>query len=122
MREIKTHRVKSDYYSNQLEVSAIGERGSGGANLEYQIRPDKKYLSDDLFIKFQHGDPSILINGISNESLLAIVLDRLDGFQGGKFPSDETAFAIEHIERALASMQTRTLERIDRGVIGELKK
>ena len=46
-------------------------------------------------------------NGITNEVLLAIVLDRLQVFQSGKYPCDQNAEAIKGIQHALDSLLDR---------------
>lgn len=57
-------------------------------------------------------------NGIHNEDLLAIVIDRLRGFQGGSFKCRENAIAITKLEEALHWLNNRTAERRRRGVEG----
>jgi hypothetical protein len=61
------------------------------------------------------------VNGITNEVLLAIVLDRLNGFQQGEFKSRENALAITKIEEAMHWLHHRTREREARGVEGTHK-
>ncbi len=61
----------------------------------------------------EHG-----INGVTQEVLLAIVLDRLRSFQSGPFSSRENALAITKIEEGLHWLQQRTLDRMRRGVEG----
>lgn len=127
MREIQTHRVEEDGYSNRIVIKAIGERGAGGANMGYVIYSENPVGMENqgmntCYLSFQNGDPKEQINGLSNESLLAVVLDRLKGFQKGEFNSPETETAITHIEKTLESMHQRTRDRIKRAVIGQLKK
>ena len=62
-------------------------------------------------------------NGISNEALIAIVLDRLRGFQGvarpdsgGNLPCRENALAITKLEEGLMWLHKRTRGRMERGV------
>ena len=64
----------------------------------------------------EHG-----INGISNEALLAIVLDRLRGFQSGQYACRENAVALTHLETSLMWLQKRTRDRVLRGVEGTYK-
>ncbi|CAN7648270.1 hypothetical protein [Paraburkholderia terricola] len=58
-------------------------------------------------IRFQRGNPSIEINGLTNEVLLAIMADRLKAFQRGPFACSENAAMLEHIEGALLACAAR---------------
>ena len=58
------------------------------------------------------------MNGITNESLLAVVIDRLESFQAGDFSCEENGIALEHIKEAMGSLHHRTMHRIGRGVEG----
>jgi len=70
-------------------------------------------------IEFQKGPvASNGVNGITNESLLAILINRTK-FLDSQFPCDENKRAIEHMERALVSFEVRTARRIARGVDGK---
>lgn len=117
-RSIDIHKVTNDDYLQQVSVQAVSEPGAGGANIHYDIQAGEG--SPMLRIKFQEGNPAQEINGIPNEALLSIVIDRLQGFQRGDFGTRETAVALTNLETALMWMQKRTRDRIDRGVIGEL--
>jgi len=64
----------------------------------------------------EHG-----INGIHNEDLIAIVLDRLQGFQGTDFKCRENAIAITKLEESMMWLRKRTNDRNDRGVEGTSK-
>ena len=61
----------------------------------------------------EHG-----VNGIHNEDLLAIVIDRLQGFQRGEYSCRENALAIRKLMEALQSLRDRTDAREARGVEG----
>lgn len=57
-------------------------------------------------------------NGVTHEVLLAIVIDRLRSFQAGPYSCKENSVALTHIETGLLWLQSRTLERMRRGVEG----
>lgn len=74
-------------------------------------------------IRFQKGGiRETGINGISNESLIAIVIARLEYFQKGEFPNNNNFIAIERLTEALLWLKGRTLDRELRGVEGLSKK
>ena len=73
----------------------------------------------DQRLKFQQGPVAEHgINGITNEALLAIVIDRLEGAQEGPYKSRYNALAINKIEEAVLWLSRRTLDRQARGVEG----
>ena len=74
-------------------------------------------------IDFQRGAvPEQGANGVTNEALLAIVLDRLRAFQVGPFACPENGHAIQHLAVALHCLQARTRDRVARGVVGQATK
>jgi hypothetical protein len=121
MRTLTDHIVSGDQ-AVQLKINVTDEPGQGGANHEYAISWDG--LADDFIaIKFQNGPiKEFGVNGITQEALLAIVIDRLRGFQSGPFACRDNAIALTHCEDALMWLQRRTLERIKRGVEGTNQK
>jgi hypothetical protein len=60
-------------------------------------------------------------NGISDEALLAIVIDRLEGFQSAQYRSRYNALAITKLEEAMHWLNARTSDRQKRGVEGTHK-
>lgn len=70
-------------------------------------------------IRFQKGSEADNgVNGITNEVLLAIVQDRLNGYQAGSFACRENAMALTKIEEALMWLHYRSRDRLARGVEG----
>lgn len=126
MREITSHRGSS--LNNGLKIYASDEPGPGGANQCYLIHVDEinfttppgVTVSDVL--QFHKGNPADGITGISNEALLAIVEDRLKGFQSGPFACDTNAMALSSVGAALAVLRARSAERTARGVEGTQEK
>lgn len=57
-------------------------------------------------------------NGIHNEDLIAIVIDRLTGFQSGPFACDANKQALNYLRGAIRVLNERTAERRERGVEG----
>jgi hypothetical protein len=59
---------------------------------------------------------------LTNEVLAAILIDRLESFQAGPFPSDYNAYALIRFTEGLGALKGRTKERIARGVEGKHEK
>jgi hypothetical protein len=106
------------------------ERG-GNMSHEYRLaftpsagysRPTTKDGMDYQEVRFQRGPVAEHgVNGITNEALLAIVIDRLEGAQEGPYKSRYNALAITKIEEAVLWLSRRTLDRQARGVEGTSK-
>jgi len=89
---------------------------AGGACAFYTVEDDEA----ETEIVFQYDTiPNIGVKGWTNEALLAVVLDRLEGFQAGDFPSAWNGAAIVHVKQALWELEQRTKERQERGVEGQ---
>ena len=107
---------------HDLAIAAGKERGPGNARHSYAV------LSQDgeqklALIDFQKGPiKETGVNGVQNEQLLAIVADRLIGFQAGEFACPENQKALESVLLALSTLQMRTEIRKARGVEGQSVK
>lgn len=127
MRQLTDHIVSGDQ-AVQLKIEVTDAPGAGGANHRYEIagfsclsNPSATgYEQTNIeLIFFQNGPiKEVGVNGITQEALLAIVIDRLRSFQTGPFSCRENAIALTHIEEALMWLQRRTVARIRRGVEG----
>ena len=114
MRELTDHKVNPA--NDLLTVKVVDDAGAGGAHHHYDIEH-----GDDLFcmVKFQNGPINEHgINGVTQEALLVILIDRLRCFQNGPFSNSYNATALVHCEAALDALKARTLERMARGVEG----
>lgn len=129
MREVKGFAVNPA--NEQLRIFVVDEPGAGGANHRYELtgfaadrNDSSKYLAPvgALTILFQNGTiPENGVNGVTQEALLAVVIDRLRSFQAGPFACRENALALTKLEEAMHWLQHRTRSRIDRGVEGAHK-
>lgn len=118
MRELVSHKVNG--LNESLRIEVLDEPGQGNACHEYLIEwkgnDGQTYVNS---IDFQEGPiQEFGVNGISNEALLAVVEDRLLGFQSGPFSCRESAVALTKIQEAMMWLQKRTLDRVRRGVEG----
>jgi hypothetical protein len=119
MRELTGHKVNP--VNDVLKVLVLDEPGHGGACHRYSITNDGPTELADVStaIHFQDGPINEAgINGITHEALLAILIDRLQGFQSGPYAGRENAIALTHLQDAQHWLQHRTRERMARGVEG----
>ncbi len=134
---ITDHKVNG--LNEAIEITADGP-GPGGASHNYALFiPDKVPLKEGVTVhvnlSFQNGPISNPedFNGITNEALLAVLIDRMRGFQHqrnpdgtfnfkapGQYACRENAVALTKMEEALMWLQKRTLDRLKRGVEGTM--
>lgn len=82
----------------------------------------KTPMAEFASIHFQDGPiKEASVNGCQNEDIIAIVIDRLRGFQVGKLACNENAIALGYLEQTLYQLNKRTEDRTKRGVEGTSK-
>lgn len=130
MRTIDDHKVNPA--NDVLDITVLDEPGSGNASHLYQVTGFETSTNPSDPFAARYGQPAqhstflfqngplgdVGVNGITHEVLLAIVADRLRGFQSGPYSCKANACALTHIEEALHWLQQRTIERMRRGVEG----
>lgn len=129
MRTITDHKVNG--LNEAIEITVLDEPGSGGANHKYHVavfqnsEPADRWPGGvrtpeaESFLYFQNGPiGEVGFNGLSNEAYLAVLIDRMRGFQSGQFACRENALALTKLEEALMWLQKRTRDRMARGVEG----
>ena len=122
MRELTSHRVNG--LNEAIDIIVLDEPGQGNACHDYRI----EYAQNgpaciSVAIKFQNGPiAEVGVNGLSNEALLAVVEDRLLGFQLGQYACRENAVALTKLQEAMMWLQKRTRDRLARGVEGTHRK
>ena len=117
MRRIEDHKVSpSPGQHDIIKIQVTDLPGAGGANHEYEvILPG----GDITYINFQNGPvPDHGVNGLTQEVLIAICIDRLRNFQNGLYACRENALALTKLEEALLWLHSRTRGRLARGVEG----
>lgn len=119
MRTIEYHKINPT--NDTLDVVVKDAPGHGGASHVYEVHhASTAGIAPLLAVNFQNGPIGEHgVNGVTQEILLAIVIDRLRSFQAGPFSSRENALALTKIEEALHWLQQRTLDRMRRGVEGK---
>lgn len=109
MKAITAHQINE--LNEQITIVADDrDAGNGNASHNYDVH----FADRKIAIPFQHG--------VVKAVLLAIVIDRLQGFQEGAFSCRENAVALTHLETALMWLQKRTRDRVVRGVEGTHQK
>ena len=132
MRTITSHVVNPA--NDRLTITVLDEPSHGGACHLYQIEGfDSATNASDPWterygesakhstILFQNGPTDADgngVNGVTHEAQLAIVIDRLQGFQSGKYACRENAIALTKLQEAQMWLQSRTRARMARGVEG----
>ena len=115
-RVISSHRVGE--LNKELMVLADDEPGHRSkAHHQYRVMGYRN-LGVFAHISFQNGTLAEYggINGITNEALLAIVIDRLRCFQSGEFACRANAIALTKIEEALMWLHSQV--EIPSGPVG----
>lgn len=129
MRTITDHQTNPA--NERLTITVTDEPGAGGANHAYVVHggdfgsnPSLQSMAvpkvdEAIGILFQNGPiPEKGVNGVTQEALLAIVIDRLRCFQAGPYACRENALALTKCEEALHWLHHRTRARMARGVEG----
>lgn len=135
MRILTDHIVTGDQAA-QLSIEVTDQPGQGSANHKYEItgfdtagnasktgETGYSHEFSRLVVLFQNGPiKEFGVNGVTQEALLVIVIDRLRGFQRGPFRCEDNEVALAHCCAALTTLQKRTVQRIARGVEGTNQK
>lgn len=117
MREITRHKIVEN--DRQPWLFAGENVAPGNAPQAYAIVIGD---NEDEAVATRIDFISIDKPGVTNEALLAVVIDRLEGFQSGPFACDENQTALDHARDSLAALHSRTRERFARGVENKHEK
>jgi hypothetical protein len=122
-RFITDHKVTR--LNERIDIMAMGPRTTGNAQAHYEIVADRetenpRVLADLDFQARPLSDAEKV--DLTNEALLAVVLDRLRSFQEGEFKCRENALAITKLEEAMHWIESRAKDRRSRGVEGTYEK
>ena len=134
MRELTDHRVNPA--NDKLKIEVLDEPGAGGANHLYRISGFNTGTNPSDPFKALYGEPAAHstvifqngpiaeagVNGVTQEALLAICIDRLRSFQAGPYKCRENAIALTKMEEAQMWLLERTRRRMARGVEGTHQK
>lgn len=119
-------KLISDHEINPANASitiVADEPSQGNASHVYTVSAEDGTILGVL--RFQNGPITtdatggiFGVNGLTHEVLLAIILDRLRGFQTSKYSTRENSLAITKLEEGLQWLHWRTRGRVARGVEG----
>lgn len=113
MKELNNELITQNYTK-----IIIKDEKSYNANHLYSVNrvSDNEELCE---IHFQQGPiKETGVNGVANEDLIAIVINRLESFQGSAYNCEENAKAINLLQETLMVLRSRTNKRVIRGVEG----
>ncbi len=126
MREITSHVVNPA--NDRLQIAVTDEPGAGGANHRYEITGFNAFTNKSAgdvkhivgaTILFQNGPINeVGVNGVTQEALIAVCIDRLECFQAGPYACDANQQALDHLKAAQEALLERTRARMARGVEG----
>jgi hypothetical protein len=116
------------YPSTERTLSVIREDDYDGAHVYYAMNcngfkdGNTEYVGTEQQIRFvkKNNDDSIT-PGLQSEQLVHILLDRTRKLND-KFPSDQNVKMMKGLQMFLEACKERIEDRIDRGVMGNLKK
>ena len=129
-RELYDHK-RNKFNRECVEVRTADSRANDNAHHKYTIQVWKHAQTSEessicveaVTLNFQNGGlKEVGPNGITDQALLAIVMDRLKSFNDGQFRCRENSLAITHLELVLMYMEERANDRARRGAEGERKQ
>lgn len=113
------HPAAGDRINAGITVEADDPPGPGGAPSAYWVRyAGTQHIDTVRFAECGVAADSHVV-GLTNEVLLAIVLDRLESYQKGTLACNENIIACNRINQALGALHARTRNRIAQGVEGQ---
>jgi len=117
-------RLKHDLLTNKYTEVWVEDEFTNNAPHHFEVRATNGYDRDgnqDVLanVYFQEGPINeVGVNGVMNEDLIAMVINRLEHFNQSDFRCRENSMAITKLEEALLWLRKRTMGREQRGVEG----
>lgn len=116
MRQITTHH--DGHGLNESIDLRADDPDQSGASHAYGAEIDGELI---LALQFQQGPRHVegSTPGMTEAALLAVLIDRLQGFQSGPYSCRENAIQLTKLEEVLHWTKARADERAKRGVLGQ---
>lgn len=105
---------------NDKLIVRADDPGPGGAPRRYQIDARVADVASTPLVELNFAQADAV--GVTNEALLAVLIDRLAGFQSGPCACHENAEALQHCQEALAVLGARTRRRAKAGLANQLQE
>lgn len=132
LRSITTHVVNEA--NDRLKIDVLDQPGPGGAPHLYRLHGFDSSSNPSCPFVRRYGTPAkhatllfqcgaineVGVNGLTHEALLAILADRLEGFQSGPFACEENERALHHLRMAACILKARTRRRMGQGIEGTM--
>jgi hypothetical protein len=118
-REIIEHRVTGlDTVNESLTVTAVSDPDPLGQTRFYEIAGPAFVNPTEIVFQSRPRKEVGFIDGITEEALLAIVLDRLRGRQTGPLKDRQVEWAIDRIYEGLHNLHLWATARSERKIEG----
>lgn len=119
MRTIDTHH-DGHGLNESIEITA-DDLGPGGASHKYVASIAGAVVAT---VQFQEGPRNVIGStpGMTEAAVLAILIDRLQGFQAGPYSCRENAIQLTKLEETLHWTKARADARAKRNVLGTYAK
>lgn len=118
MREILLHHSKDK--QQPIRLFALDEPEPGFAPRRYGVSTTDPHISPvAIHQTLQFIGAEAVPVPLTNEALIAILIDRLECWEKGQFTCAENFTALESLRKALSCLKTRTKRRQIRGVEGK---
>ena len=128
MRKEYRELEKTVFPSKEKTLSVIKDTEYNGAHVYYAKNcigfenGETKYIGTEQQIRFVKKDnDGSIIPGLQTEQVILILIDRTRKLND-RFPSPENQAILHGLQEALHACEMRVKNRIDRGVMGQLKK
>lgn len=123
LRTIVTMVKEGDLYGGAHHYGAMNCLGFENGETKYQVEKHGEELAPKgQMIQFiEKLDDGTVIPGLQSEQLVYILLDRHKKLNAW-FPSAQNEQMLKGLQMFIDAAESRVKERMDRGVMGELKK
>jgi hypothetical protein len=122
-RRLTTHHDGHGLNEAITILSDPPDRSGAAHRYHLGIATTPNYTEQCGFIQFQQGPRKVLgsIPGATEAAVLAVLIDRLEGFQAGPYACPENAEQLEHLRAALALTKARADRRAAAGTLGTMQ-